>query len=751
MRPWATGWRGHGLALLGYLGVAVWLTWPAVTHMTSQIATSGHDIFFYYGSEDVAQNVWNLWWFQYALRHGLNPFFSVWLYHPEGVQFYLQTLNSVAALPMVPVAASLGPVAAYNVAILVAFTLTGYAGWLLARAFGAQHPAAAWLSGALLTAAPFHSAKLAAGQLNFVSLQWLVFYLLALALVLRQRQRWAIGLAVLLFPLVVLTDWYWGLVAGVTTLVWSGLMLVAGPARRQLFGYLLALGLGLGLVTFLLVLGALAVREPTRPDPVDRTALWAAYTEGNSSDALGLLYPAALNPLWALPVERFLKAVAPHGISEGSYTAAGWVLLALASLGVVWYGRREWPLLGVALVAWLLSLGPTLYLLGWPTGVALPYQLIQLVPLLETARRPNIFGAVSMIIAMIFAAMALQRLVTQRPSALGSSLASTRPVGLKPSAKATKPAYAGYSGDEIPQAERLAAITPQRRWLLVGIALLAAFELWPPLRFPYPLAQAEVFTRLADRPGVVVDLPVEDDLKSRSLSHQMQHEQPILRGYVARPPTYPTLRYAPLVNALGRMQPWPERDLVTLDQAAWQQQQCYYQLRHVVLDETLVTPAEQAQLLTNLERLLGYRPEPWYAQDGRRAYELPLFAGQCAPFAFLGAGWHGREQQAEQVWRWTDGASEVYLVNPANVPQTVSLRLLAEAPEAGRTLTIQSEHGPSMQVDLARQERWYHVPVRVEPGLNRLVLRSATTADPAGGRALGLVVRQIGVGTGEER
>ncbi|RRR74500.1 MAG: hypothetical protein EI684_06930, partial [Candidatus Viridilinea halotolerans] len=171
-------WRLH-LAVLGlYLVFALGLTWPMAAGLTSHYYTGGNFIFYYPTSPDAPQNIWNFWMAERALRAGQSPLATPLLYYPEGVQMILQTLNLVAVLMAVPVTASLGPVAAYNVTGIVAVMLTGYAGFLLTRAFvpGLVGPL---LAGALLTASPFHVAKLDAGQLNFVTMQWLVFFMLA--------------------------------------------------------------------------------------------------------------------------------------------------------------------------------------------------------------------------------------------------------------------------------------------------------------------------------------------------------------------------------------------------------------------------------------------------------------------------------------------------------------------------------------------------------------------------------------------
>jgi hypothetical protein len=711
------GWRGHLGLLLAYMLLAIWLTWPLAAQIGTHYVSSGNDVFFFPATPDAPQNIWNMWWLRRALADGVNPFVSPLLYYPDGVSMYLQTFNSVAGVLALPANWLLGPIAAYNVAALTGVMLTGYAGFWLVRAFSGG-VAAPFVAGALLTASPFHMAKLDAGQLNFVTMQWLIFAMLAFVVLTRRSDWWTPPLAALAFTLVLLTDWYWALVAALFALVWGVASLIGRPRPAALFARL-TIAAALCALFALPLLLPLATSASPAAAPAERSAIWAVYTQGYSADLFGLVFPAALHPLWAAPAERFLVAVAPFGITEGSYTAAGWVLVALALIGMqhatcnMQHGKDRpqyaprttqsadhWRLLAVGAVGWLLALGPALYVFGVPTGIPLPYAALQSLPLLDTARRPNLFGVITIAVAAIFAGVALRELLARR----------------------------------------------ERRGRMIVLALvggLALFELWPAARVSIAPERAPVFAQIAERPGVVVDLPVEGGTDSRPLINQMVHGQPILRGYVARPPQYATLRYAPLVNMLGRTQAWPAEDIVDLSPAALATMQCYYRLRHVVLDTTLLDEPAQQTVLANLERLPGGAPAPWYDDGRHRAYELALPDAPCAPFAYLGGGWNNLEQADELRWRWTTAASQVFVVNPAPAPASVGLALTVEAREAGQVLAIRQGDSTVATLALERGRRTYRLPLLLDPGTTALELRTAAMDDPAAQRQLGVSVQAI--------
>ncbi|PDW04444.1 hypothetical protein [Candidatus Viridilinea mediisalina] len=693
--------------MLSYLGVlgayillALWITWPMPLQFATHYYTSGNNIFYFPTSPDAPKNIWMLWWAGQALATGANPLFTPMIYHPQGLALHLQTYDTVAGIMTFPANLLFGPVAAYNFSALLGFILTGWFGFLLVRPF-VQGVAPALLVGTLLTATPYHVAKYDAGQMNFVHMQWLVLFMAVLIHMTISRRWWGVPVAALAFLLLTFSDWYYTLVAVFFALMWGGLNLASRPQRDELFKLY---GLSGGLAGLLLLPRLGALRASSGGQDAEASPMWAYYTQGYSADAFGFFFPNALHPLWAVPVERFLINVAPYGISEGSYTAAGWTLAGLALLGVAWYWRQQWQLLVVALIAWLFALGPTLFVLGYETGIAMPYQLLQLVPGLDTARRPNLFGLITIISAAIFAALALARLHEQ--------------------------------------------LRPERYRLVLGlVALIALFELWPPQRVANALDQAPVYQRIAAEgaPGAVVDVPIEGGTDSRTLINQLVHQQPILRGYIARPPHYPTLLYSPLPKQLATFKLWPEADVFALDQVALEGMQCYYQFRYLVFKPALLTKRQHDALRSIVAQLGADPAQPWYADERHHAFRLPLHTDTCTPFVFLGEGWGEPEVHKAQVWRWSEGQSELYIVNPKPEPKRVKLQLLAYTLKHERSVNVYSANKLLTTLTLDERRRWYRLNVELEPGYNQFMLESATSIDPVSGRALGIALKRVEV------
>lgn len=706
--------KTHLAVLLGYLLLSLAVTWPLMLHWHTAVVGGisvaatppEHNPRFEYGGfEDASQNIWNVWWTGWALEHGQNPFWSPLLYYPEGVQMYVQTLNLPATLAVQPVHALAGPVAAYNVSVLLACMLTGYGGFLLVRHFvpGVAIP---FLCGALLLAGPFHLMKIQSNQLNLVSMQWIPLFMLALIWLNQSAGRHG-GLplpvsvlgAIGFFLLAALTDWYWALICGVYALLWCGLSLVQSNARGPLIRRYLLFGGGVALGLTPIFAGIARVRE-TLPE-VSGGSTWQGYVQGYSADALGLFFPSAFHPLWGGWFRQVLEPVSAGYAPDGWYVAAGWVLLGCAALGVRQSWREQWRLLLIGAVAWLLALGPSLQIAGIPTDIPLPYALLQDVPLLGMARRPSHFAVICMLLATVFAGIGLQRL---------SMRWSRR----------------------------------RRTILLAGVSLLALIELWPPPRLRFTLDQPALYTQIRQLPGAVADLPLEWMETSRSLRNQIVHEQPIMGGYVARRPEYHTRRYVPLLRWISSMR--RADDIVPLTHEALAAMQCHYPIRHIIVRKDLVPAERLPQLAEVVTTLNAGPPAPTFEDERHIWYELPLFANQCQPFVYLGAGWHSREYTATEQWRWAGAAGDIWLVNPFETTISATLHLRAEAPggpDATRTVELWQDEQRIAVWQVERARRDYTVVVTLPPGSNRLQLRAPTTFDPQTERAVSIAVMEL--------
>ena len=694
--------KWHLVALLGYLLLSMGLTWPIILHWNSGL--TGY-------IEEASRNAWNMWWWRWALEHGQNPFWTPLLFYPEGIQLYVQPLNSTTALLTMPVQMTFGLIAAHNTASLLAFALTGYGGFLLARRFvpGVAIP---FLCGAMLTAAPFHSELYALSHLNKLSIQWIPLYLWALFgldPLFREQGAPPVGtplrrylptaaLAVLFFVMLTLTDWYWGFISGTFTATWVLIRLATGPHRQALLTRYTLVGSGIVLALSPLLIGIARVRERIPTADVTQNEAWRAYIRGFSADALGLFFPSMVHPLWGAWMRDFLAQTSPGYHPVGWYMAAGWVLLACAGVGIWRSGRTRWRLLPAGGVMWLLSLGPVLQVAGIDTGIPLPYRLFEQIELISTARKPSHFAIICTILATIFAGIGLHWLRQQ--------------------------------------------VQPRRQpLLLLGVALLALVELWPlPPQDVSDFGQPDFLQQIHARPGVVADVPIEWQETGRVLRHQMVHEQAVVAGYVSRPPEYNSF-YMPHIYQISRMRHRP--DIVPVSRETLTAMQCQYPIRHIIVNKREETPGSMTELQSLLTTLNGAPLAPMH-EDARYAwFELPMFPDQCQPFVYLGRGWYDVEGEAGSHWRWASSRSDIWLVNPFDTPLIARLEIATDSFEHPRPVTLWRQNEQLAEWHIGSFPQRADVVVQLLPGINHLQLRAEPWLDPVSGRELTVPVREV--------
>jgi hypothetical protein len=115
-----------GCVFLGYLLVSfVLYAVPMLGRFGTAFVGAGHG--------DARFFVWDLVWWPHALANGLNPFHPTVVWAPSGLDMAWATGIPGPALLLAPLTLAFGPVAASNVASVLAPALSGWAAFLLCR------------------------------------------------------------------------------------------------------------------------------------------------------------------------------------------------------------------------------------------------------------------------------------------------------------------------------------------------------------------------------------------------------------------------------------------------------------------------------------------------------------------------------------------------------------------------------------------------------------------------------------------
>ena len=175
-----------GSALAVFALLAVVHTWPLASNPAH---LSRND------TADTLLNTWTLAWVDHQVVHDPRHLFDANIFHPDRYTLaYSEAMFVQSALAGPVLALGGSPVLAYNLVLMAGFALTGFAFWLLVRAWTGS-VAAAYVSGSL---AAFNAQALV--QLPHLQLQHVEFVALILfcldRVVTTRRLRGAVGLGV---------------------------------------------------------------------------------------------------------------------------------------------------------------------------------------------------------------------------------------------------------------------------------------------------------------------------------------------------------------------------------------------------------------------------------------------------------------------------------------------------------------------------------------------------------------------------
>ncbi len=479
----------HSAVYLLYLAVAAVITWPLVTVMESTL----------FGGflTDAYQTARHIWWIQHAITTGQSVIFQPALGYPDGLHGAWLWASPLEYFPGWLFAFVLPVNSATNLMLLVQMALNGWAVYVLARHL-TRHEAAALIAGLIFLAYPALQSRIYGGHVGVLALWPLPLSLYALhRLAADRRRRWYI-LAALLFALSI---------AGNSTLLVYYLL----PVMAVFCAYLLLTGQYIWLRRSLLAmigggLLALALLVPlaleTRSAPQYNPDIGGSITY--SADLLAVVSPSFFHPLFEHV--DYPRRVLGVNLLEGT-GYLGLIALGLALIGVLRRRAARWWL-ALALIAWVLSLGPLLKVFDQPvmlgvddfaSYIVMPWAFIQQLPVFDISRTPGRFNLT-----------------------LGLALAI----------------MAGYGA-----AILWRWLTPRLRlrwrgalWLALALLILFEYQMFWPMPGDDARVPAEVRALAGQGDGrAVFNVPWDNRLLAkRGLWLQAYHQQPMLAGQFIR-------------------------------------------------------------------------------------------------------------------------------------------------------------------------------------------------------------------------
>jgi hypothetical protein len=268
-----------------------------------------------YPRGDLAQTLWNFWWFDQTFWSLKNPYNCPVLFHPFGGYLYLHTMELVDALVTAPARWIGGVELGWKVALALHSFWTAVAAHLLARRLGVR-PWGAVVCAVVLTTTSYRTLSVVALSLQATGHAFFLAW--AVAGCLREPRRLVHGAWLGLASVLLLFSnlYYLFFVVLLAAAAALTLCLVRRPDRRAWAGWLrqgaLATAIGAGPLIFL----ALGAHETQ--GHLGAVSKFDAWTQiRGSADLIQLFMPACLRPVLDLapssPLPPYLRDPAPRG------------------------------------------------------------------------------------------------------------------------------------------------------------------------------------------------------------------------------------------------------------------------------------------------------------------------------------------------------------------------------------------------------------------------------------------------------
>lgn len=356
----------HSSILIGLAALTVLMTYPLAFRLSESVSGWPGDNLHY---------VWLMWWFKRALVDlHISPFFNPFVYVPEGfvmAHAEMTWANTILALPLT---ALCGPVVAYNGMLLLSFVLTGFATYLWVWRLTGNY-IAGFVAGVIFAFSPYRMAHFP-GHLPLMATQWLPFLLYALEELARTRRLRFAALSGIFFALNAWTSWYYLYFSLVAVPLYVLIRFRNWRRRVRSLPFWRAISLCAIVAMTLIIPAAWPFLKfhstGEMQHPFSGMESWSA----NPTD---FFVPNLLHPLWGEALRGLVPFQWKLWVEKSLYLGVIPLLLALVSLLKRRNEKTVRALGGMALLSFILALGPTLHWAGQRIHLTIPPGVMALI------------------------------------------------------------------------------------------------------------------------------------------------------------------------------------------------------------------------------------------------------------------------------------------------------------------------------------------------------------------------------------
>jgi hypothetical protein len=511
-----------------FLLVAIAATWPLAARLDTAVSDLG----------DPLLNAWIIDWDCYALTHAPLHIFDAPIFYPSKYPLaYSENLIGIAIVVLPFHLSGMPPLAVYNIAMLLGFAISAYAGYLLARVVTGK-TAASVIAGLLYGFVPYKLGHLAHVQIIWSATPALL--LAALILYRRKPSKKYAALVAIAFAAGAIINIYlflFGAVALVLTLV----LIAIAEKRDRRFWLTLMVALAIASLVVLPVLMPYAIvakeYDMRRGD---------GETLGASATPIDWLVPSANSAVYG----NLVPDAWHHSERE---VFPGLLLIALT---IAAFARRRpvgdvenepvrfrfrWLDALIVLLVIATAIGLALHSSTIPMAL-LVIAILARLPLrawIARSRFPiELWIAALWIVIGVIGSFGLH--------AFFHSILFHDVPGFRATRAPARWALIAYAGLAVASAVALARM---RRRTLIVLALLAVVDVWPRIRWEQAVSEPSPFDRwlAASHAGPLIELPLRNDLGYLYLLGAASHDVLLFNGISGfEPPLHRRLRTEPL-------------------------------------------------------------------------------------------------------------------------------------------------------------------------------------------------------------
>ncbi len=353
---------------------------------------------------DSQQFMWYLGWFWHAVFNGQNPFISMQVNYPSGINLMQNTSIIAEAIIFGPLIYLVNTTFTYNLMMAISIFTTAYIGFLLLGEIGIRY----WLAvfgGILFEIMPYTWAQ-ALGHANLV-MSWPVFAVMLVVVRILKGKSKSPKVSGILAGIFLVIEFYTSLEVFTTFILIGGIaillyMIVMGRLnKRNATPNIKILLIYTGISLFVFAIPGLLIYffGPYRPNLDALVQPFGVYV----NDLISFILPT---PIYALhdKVTTFVSTFYTGNYSEDDgYLGIYTIILMILSAQSMWKSRFYRLILFVLLIVILLSMGPSLHILGNQTKLSLPWVLIQHIPILRDVlpSRLMLYGDILVVILIV--------------------------------------------------------------------------------------------------------------------------------------------------------------------------------------------------------------------------------------------------------------------------------------------------------------------------------------------------------------